>query len=87
VSANCEKTRTLVWTFPEDLKQVYLQMGIDVGEYNGDGSWRLPMPSRFIVDQDRIIRYAHVSADHTVRADPPHTLEALKEVVEKRGRA
>jgi len=75
----------LVWTFPEELKQVYLEMGINLEEYNGDDSWRLPMPSRFIVDQGGVIRYAHVSADHTVRAEPVHTLEALREIVKVKG--
>jgi peroxiredoxin len=70
----------LAYTYPEDLKQVYLQLGINLEEYNGDASWRLPMPSRYIIDQAGTIRYAHVSADHTVRADPDHTLEELRKL-------
>jgi peroxiredoxin len=68
----------LVYTYPEDLKKVYLQLGINLEEYNGDDSWRLPMPARYIIDREGIIRYAKVSVDHTIRVDPEHTLEALK---------
>jgi peroxiredoxin len=68
----------LVYTYSEDLKGVYLQMGINLEEYNGDDSWRLPMPARYIIDSQGIIRYAKVSVDHTVRVGPEHTLKALK---------
>jgi peroxiredoxin len=70
----------LVYTYPEDLKRVYLGMDIDLERYNGDDSWRLPMPARYIIDQGRLIRYAVANADHTVRPDPADTLEALKKL-------
>ena len=70
----------LVYTYPEDLKKVYLQLGINLEEYNRDDSWRLPMPVRYIIDSRGIIRYAKVSVDHTVRVDPEHTLEALRSI-------
>ncbi len=70
----------LVHTVPEDLKKVYLQFGIDLPKYNNDDSWRLPMPARYIIDQDQVVRYAEVSPDHTVRPDPSHTIDVLKEI-------
>ena len=70
----------LVFTVSEDLKKVYLQFGIDLPEYNGDNSWQLPMPARYIIDQNRVIRYAEVNPDYTVRPDPSHTVDALKEI-------
>ena len=72
----------LVYTFPEALKRVYQGMDIDLPRYNGDDSWRLPMPARYIIDQERLIRYAAVNADHTVRPDPADTLEVLKKLVQ-----
>jgi peroxiredoxin len=72
----------LVYTVPEDLKKVYLQFGIDLAKYNDDDSWRLPMSARYIIDQDQVIRYAEVSPDYTVRPDPSHTINALKEITE-----
>jgi peroxiredoxin len=46
--------------------------------YHGDDDWTLPIPARFLVDQDGIIRYAESSADYTTRPDPDDMLEALR---------
>ncbi|MGB2688945.1 MAG: peroxiredoxin-like family protein [Desulfobacterales bacterium] len=72
------KTYGLVHALPEDLKQVYLQFGIDLGKYNGDDSWTLPMPGRFIIDRSGIIRYAEVNPDYTVRPEPEEVIGVLK---------
>lgn len=68
----------LVFTFPDDLKQLYQKFGIDVARHNGDDSWTLPIPARFIIDPQGIIRYAEADPDYTVRPEPEHTLEALR---------
>jgi peroxiredoxin len=70
----------LVFTLPEDLKTVYLQFGIDVAKRNGDKSWALPMPARFIIDREGVVRYAEVDPDYTIRPEPEHTISALKEL-------
>ena len=75
------KTYGLVYTFPEDLKQVYLQFGIDLSQYNGDDSWTLPMPGRFIIDRSGIIRYAEVNPDYTVRPEPEEVISVLEELL------
>ena len=36
----------LVYTFPQDLQQVYADFDLDLPTLNGDGAWRLPMPAR-----------------------------------------
>ena len=68
----------IAFSFPEDLKNLYLKFGIDLPKHNGDDSWTLPMPARFIIDRDSTIRYAEVDPDYTVRPEPEHTIEALK---------
>jgi peroxiredoxin len=68
----------LVFELPEDLRKVYLSFGIDLAKFNGDESWTLPMPARFVIDQRGIIRAADVGADYTARPEPRDTLEALK---------
>ncbi len=70
----------VVYSVPEELQAAYKQLGIDVSAYNEDGSWRLPMPARYIIDTDRQIRYADVNPDYTVRPDPSETIEALKKI-------
>src|SRR5262249_49497789 len=51
---------------------------------NGDDSWTLPMPARFVIDQDGTIAYAEVSPDYTRRPDPEELLSVLDEVAVNR---
>ena len=67
----------LTYTLPDDLKTVYAGFGLDLPELNGDGTWRLPLPARYIVDRDGTVRYARVHADYTTRPEPEETLQAL----------
>ncbi len=68
----------LVYGFSDDLREVYLKLGVDLTKFNGDDSWTLPMPARYIIDQNSIIRAADVSPDYTVRPEPEQTVETLK---------
>ena len=74
------KAYGLVYTLPEDLRKIYLQFGLDVPKHNGDDSWTLPLPARYIIDRKGIVRYAEVSVDYTVRPEPESTIAALKEL-------
>ncbi len=71
----------LVFTLPPDLKDVYDGFGIDLPKFNGDPSWTLPIPARFVADAGGVIRYAEADADYTVRPEPEETLAALRAVV------
>jgi peroxiredoxin len=68
----------LVYTLPEDLRQVYLKLGIDLAQANGDDSWTLPMPGRFVIDRTGTIRAADADPDYTRRPDPARTIDALR---------
>jgi peroxiredoxin len=68
----------LVYQVPDDLKQLYLKFGTNLESFNNDDSWTLPIPARYIVDRNAVIRYAEADPDYTVRPDPQHTIEALK---------
>ena len=71
----------LAFTLPDDLKQVYLGFGNDLTVRNGDPSWRLPVPARFVVDQQGIVRFVQADPDYTYRPEPETTVEALRRVV------
>jgi peroxiredoxin len=47
---------------------------------NGDDSWTLPMPARFVIGQDGVIRYAEVNPDYTRRPDPSELLAVLDDI-------
>jgi peroxiredoxin len=69
------------FTLPEALQKIYADFEINLPRYNGDDSWTLPMPTRLIVDTLLKIRYIQSDPDYTVRPEPKHTLEALKNIV------
>ena len=68
----------LVWQVREDLRKVYTTFGIDIDRFNGEESWRLPMPARYVIDTDSVIRSADVNPDHTIRPEPAETVEFLR---------
>lgn len=49
----------------------------DLAVVNGDPSWTLPMPARFVVGTDGVILYAEVNPDYTRRPDPTELLPVL----------
>ena len=67
----------LVFTLPDELREVYLSFGIDLERHNGNSSWTLPMPACYIVGQNGIILDAAVSVDYTTRPEPEETLLKL----------
>ena len=68
----------LVFTLPEELQQIYLKIGIDLARGNGDGTWRLPIPARFVIDRGGIVRSVDADPDYTRRSEPAHTVEILQ---------
>jgi peroxiredoxin len=71
----------LVFTLPNDLRKVYLSFGIDLERYNGNASWSLPMPARYIINQQGLIHDAAVSVDYTSRPEPQETLRKLDDLL------
>lgn len=51
--------------------------GLDLAEVNGTPNGFLPVPATFLLDQDRVVRFAFVDPDFTHRAEPAAVLEAL----------
>ena len=68
----------LVFTLPDDLREIYLKFGIDLAQGNGDGTWRLPVPARFVIDRQGIICAVDADPDYTRRPEPTQTVEVLK---------
>ena len=67
----------LTFTLPDDLREIYLKLGIDLARGNGDGTWRLPVPARFVIDGQGIIRSVDADPDYTRRPEPARTVEIL----------
>ena len=72
----------LAFALPDDLRQVYLGFGNDLAIANGDPSWRLPVPARFVIDHEGIVRSVEADPDYRYRPEPETTLQALRKVVD-----
>jgi len=68
----------LRYVLPDYLIELYKSLKNDLPAFNGDASWTLPMPGRFVIGQDRVIRYAEVNPDYTHRPEPADMLPALR---------
>jgi peroxiredoxin len=68
----------LRFRLPDELIAVYKGFGNDLTIGNGEDSWTLPMPARYIVGTDGVIAYAEVNPDYTRRPDPSELLPVLR---------
>ncbi len=70
----------LKFAFPDYLIEVYQGFGADFERFNGDDTWTLPMPARYVVNQEGIIVAADFDPDYTHRPEPSKTIEDLKKL-------
>jgi peroxiredoxin len=68
----------LRFALPDYLVALYKSLKNELPAFNGDDSWTLPMPGRFVIGQDGLIRYAEVNPDYTRRPEPEDMLPALR---------
>jgi peroxiredoxin len=69
----------LRFKLPDYLIDLYKNFfGNNLAIINGDSSWTLPMPARFVIAQDGTIIYAEVDPDYTHRPDPKEMLPSLE---------
>jgi peroxiredoxin len=68
----------LRFTLPGYLVELYKNLKNDLPAFNGDPSWTLPMPARYVIGQDGIIAYADINPDYTHRPEPESMLPVLK---------
>lgn len=68
----------LKFTYSEELKALYRdKFKIDLAVQQGNDEWALPMPARFIIDQDGIIQYAESEPDYRNRPNPDELMTVL----------
>jgi peroxiredoxin len=68
----------LVFTLPDYLRDLYKSFGNALDRFHDEPEYRLPMPARYVVDKQGIIRAADVNADYTIRQEPSETLKQLR---------
>jgi peroxiredoxin len=65
------------WCIPELLRDIHRNSGIDLPLINGDESWTLPIPARFIVDRAGVIAYSEINPGQSGRFPPRDVLPVL----------
>ena len=70
----------LVYTLPDDLRELYSQFGIDFNRFYGNSSGKLPMPGRFILNSKGTIIDLDVHPDYTKRPEPAEIVHILKSI-------
>ena len=74
-----------MFVLPDYLKQVYLRFGNKLDEFHGEDAFRLPMPARYVIDSQSVIRSPNVKADYTVRPEPSETIRVLEQLTNETG--
>ncbi|MGO6724632.1 peroxiredoxin-like family protein [Rhizobium ruizarguesonis] len=68
------------WKLPRELCATEMETGLDLAAVNGEPSWTLTMPARFLVSREGIVEYADISADYTRRGDPAELFPVLTQI-------
>jgi peroxiredoxin len=53
----------LVFTLPDYLRQLYESFGSTLDPFHDEPEYRLPMPARYVIDQQSVIRAADVNSE------------------------
>lgn len=65
------------WTLQDYVIPVHDGFGVHLPRIHGDGQWNLPIPARYVVDNDGSIAYAEVNPDYTRRPEPADLFPVL----------
>ena len=68
----------LAFVLPDYLRDLYKSFGKTLDRFHDEREYRLPMPARYVIDKEGIIRAADVNADYTIRPEPSETVRVLK---------
>jgi peroxiredoxin len=68
----------LVFILPDYLRDLYKSFGSTLDRFHDEPGYRLPMPARYVIDKEGIIRGANVNADYTIRPEPSETIALLR---------
>ena len=76
--AEVAQTFGIRFALPDYLIDVYKGFKNVLPLINGDPSWVLPMPARYVIGTDGVIAYAEMNPDYTQRPDPSELLPVLE---------
>jgi peroxiredoxin len=65
------------WSIPELLRDIHRKNGVNLPLLNGDDSWTLPIPARFILDRAGLIAYSEINPGQYGTSPPRDVLPVL----------
>jgi peroxiredoxin len=74
----------IVFVLPDYLRELYKSFGSTLDRFHDESEYRLPLPARYIIDSNGIIRSADVNVDYTIRPEPSETITQLKAIKPRR---
>ncbi|MEM8829748.1 MAG: peroxiredoxin-like family protein [Cyanobacteria bacterium P01_G01_bin.19] len=80
VGADYAKEIGLAFTLPEELREIYANLGGDLQKFNGAGNFNLPIPATLVIDTTGKIAFAHVDVNYTTRANPEDVLSVVRNI-------
>ena len=54
----------------DEVRGLYVRSGIDLGAFQRNDAWMLPLPATLVVGRDGIVRHAYVNEDFRQRIEP-----------------
>ena len=66
------------FTLDAATQKKYKSFGADLEQWNASGTWDLPAPGTFVIDQTGTVRYAFADWDYKKRARPDDVIAAVK---------
>jgi peroxiredoxin len=68
----------IVYSLPEELREVLRENGKALPAIKGDENWELPIPATYVIAKDGHVRLAFLDADYRKRLEPDAILAALR---------
>lgn len=70
----------VIFRMPQDVRDQYLKLGIDLGARHGNEAWLLPLPATYVIDRHGVIRHAELDTDFRRRMEPADIVRLLAEI-------
>ncbi|MEM6823030.1 MAG: peroxiredoxin-like family protein [Verrucomicrobiota bacterium] len=80
VGSNVSQDYGVAYKLPQELIDLYNQLGGRLPDFNGTEDWTLPIPATFVIDEDFRVVLAHIDTDYQNRLEPSEALTALKQL-------
>lgn len=74
----------LQFRLDDDLRPIYRGFNMALDQHNADGTWNLPVPATFVIDQHRVVRARHVDPNYRERMHVENILAALDDITARR---